>query len=79
MSLEKSEKLGNYLSWSLVCFKYRNYFGSIDDVLCVAFPLFTRILLLNIPLESMKSASPSQITELLTANDLTNYCRENVS
>jgi hypothetical protein len=52
-SLEKSEKLGNYLSWSLVCFKYRNYFGSIDDGWRAAFPIHQDIIISNIPLESM--------------------------
>jgi Na+/H+-dicarboxylate symporter len=53
-----------------VFFKYRNYFGSIDDGWRAAFPIHQDIIISNIPLESMKSASPgSQITELLTAND----------
>jgi hypothetical protein len=56
-SLEKSEKLGNYLSWSLVCFKYRSYFGSIDDGWRAAFPIHQDIIISTIPLESMKSAS----------------------
>jgi hypothetical protein len=45
------------------------------------FPIHQDIIISKIPLESMQSASPgSQITELLTANDFTNYCREkNVS
>jgi hypothetical protein len=69
-SLEKSEKLGKLFVWSLCVFKYRSYFGSIDDGWRAAFPIHQDIIISTIPLESMKSASPgSQITELLTAND----------
>jgi hypothetical protein len=80
-SLEKSEKLGKLFVVVIGVFKYRSYFGSIDDGWRAAFPIHQDIIISTIPLESMKSASPgSQITELLTANDFTNYCREkNVS
>jgi hypothetical protein len=70
-SLEKSEKLGNYLSLSLV-FLHRNYFGSIDDGWRAAFPIHQDIIISTIPLESMKSESGSQITELLPMT-FTNY------
>jgi Na+/H+-dicarboxylate symporter len=76
-SLEKSEKLGKLFVVVIGVFKYRSYFGSIDDGWRAAFPIHQDIIISTIPLESMKSASPgSQITELLTANDFTNYCRE---
>jgi Na+/H+-dicarboxylate symporter len=39
-----------------VCFKYRSYFGSIDDGWRAAFPIHQDIIS-TIPLESMKSAS----------------------
>jgi hypothetical protein len=62
-----------------VCFKYRNYFGSIDDGWRAAFPIHQDIIS-NIPLESMKSASQGLKSQSCSLPmTFTNYCRGNVS
>jgi hypothetical protein len=81
-SLEKSEKLGKLFVVVIgVFFKYRSYFGSIDDGWRAAFSIHQDIIISTIPLESMKSASQglkSQSCSLPMTS--TNYCREkNVS
>jgi hypothetical protein len=59
-SLEKSEKLGKLFVVVIgVFFKYRSYFGSIDDGWRAAFPIHQDIIISNIPLEKYERSLTS--------------------
>jgi Na+/H+-dicarboxylate symporter len=59
-----------------VCFLVPYYFGSIDDGWRAAFPIHQDIIISNIPLESMKSASQGLKSQSCSLPMTTNYCRE---